>query len=187
MKLKLNLLKPFLDIIEDDAVFEIETEVTNDRRRLIDMSHIYEEIPAVELTFEYEHTNDILATLRNHQILTVKNCPSMIAALSSITLFMRGFFVRFWSALCLHFVINDDVKELNEIKFLKFFNSLNGFSKSFMIVFESSRDNSCLFYWRLKDTLQIFSLLTIKNSVRFGDFVKDFLFQSLKKGKNGEN
>lgn len=135
------------------------------------MSHIYEEIPAVELEFDYENLREFLASLKNHQILKVRNCPSMEIALSSIPLFMRGFFKRFWSALCVHFVINDQIYELNEFEFMDFAECLKGFTKSFMIVFECARDNSCLIYWRLKDTMQIFSLMTSGNSVKFGDFV----------------
>jgi hypothetical protein len=150
------------------------------------MSHIYEEIPAVELEFDFENLREFLACMRNFQILKIHDCPSMKAALNSFPQIMRGFFIRFWSALCVHFVINDEVNELTDLEFFNFVDNFRGFTKSFLIIFECSWDNSYLFHWRLQDTKQIFSLKTIGNSVKFGDFVKKLIFESLKKLTNGE-
>jgi hypothetical protein len=151
------------------------------------MSHIYEVIPAVELEFDFENLREFLACMRNFQKLKIHDCISMKAALDSFPQIMRGFFFKFWSALCVHFIINNEIKKFTELEYLNFTDNFRGFTKSFLIIFECFRDNSCLFYWRLQDTKQIFSLKTNGNSVKLGDFVKDFLFKSIKKQRNGED
>lgn len=152
---------------------------------MIPMDHIYEEIPPVELEFDFSVAELIVPTLRNHQILKIKNCSSINAGLKTIGLFVEGFFMKFFSALCLHFYVQEEIFELNEIQFHDLVDYLKGFHRSFLIIFESI-DHSSLIYWRLKDTQQIFSLFTDKNSVKFEDFVIDFLFKCLKNGHNGK-
>lgn len=171
---------------ESDIVFDDSPKAEDEETKLIDMSHVYEEIPSVELEFDFSSVRQIIPTLRNHQILTIRNTPSMASALGSILILTRGFFIRFWSALCVHFKIKSEVSELDDFQLHEFVKSFDGFQKSFLIIFESTLNGSCLIYWRLKETLQIFSLLIGENSVNLGKFVREFLFKSLKCGFNGE-
>jgi hypothetical protein len=156
----------------------------NDRRRLTS-SNPTEAQQSIELEVGIENfVREFSIGMKNHQILKIINCPSMKAALDLFPLIMIRFFLSFHSALCVHFLINE-MKETIDMDF--FVENVRSLRNSFLIIFECSRDNSCLIYWRLKDTMQIFSLKTGENSVRFGDFVKNFLFKSLKEHRNGED
>lgn len=150
------------------------------------MNHVYEEIPPVVLEFDFKLVELMIPTLRNHQILSIKNCPSLTNALSKIKLLVAGFLVKFVSALCLCFTINDEVDRLTEIEFHEFFECFKGYSRSFLIIFKSMVNNHWMMYWRLKDTQQVFSLNLTENLPELGNFVMQFLFQSLKNGHSGK-
>lgn len=139
-----------------------------------------------ELEISYGTEIETLPNLQNYESLKVTDCPTFESALGSIPLFASRFFVTYASALCLHFTISCNVEYLTEKQFQEFFQSMSNFTNFFIVIFEQSESGSCVIYWRLKNTSEIFEILPGKASKPFTIFLKEFLVKSVKNGHNGK-
>lgn len=138
----------------------------------------------MEINFSSLDENFI--NLVNHQTFMVVNCPSVLSVLAKISTFTHEHILKLSSTFCFHFVIDGEIEDLNEIQLLEIAILFKKLQKSFVIIFESAKDNSCQIYWHMTGIQQIFSLFTSVHADKLKNFVKAFLLTSLSNSQNGE-
>lgn len=125
----------------------------------------------------------IIPMLRDSFSIKITHCPSMALVLNSFQIFASSLFAHSSTALCLHFFIEENIEEINEIQLLNLAIHFKTLKKPILIIFESTTENKCAMYWKPKNTMQIFVLSTF--SV-VEDFLKNFLLNFLAKGADGK-
>lgn len=135
---------------------------------------------------EYNTLHTTLSNVSSQKILIIKNCPSMQEAFGKISALVQEFFIKFLQAICLHFYVDDGLDEIDDIQTHNLVDCFKGLGKSFVIIFQSMLDGSCLIYWQFKEALPIFSLLLQPNDLEIGTFIRDFLIDALINEHNGK-
>lgn len=134
-----------------------------------------------EIEINFTGINELII-YNNPESLMIKRCPSMSCVINSLSTILD---MNLLSINSMNFKINERLKELNEIDFLKLAMFFKKFQRFFIVSFVSVVDNTNQIYWRTKDSFQIFSLHIETNSCGLSDFVKKFLIKSLKEDHDG--
>lgn len=142
------------------------------------------------IKFEYSFIrgsiDDIFQNISSHRILTINNCPSMPEAFEKIPTLFQEFFIKFLQAMCLHFMVDDGLDEIDDIQTHSLVDCFKGLGRSFVIIFQSIIDGSCLIYWQFKGAIPIFSLSLQANDLEIGSFIRNYLVNSMTNEHNGK-
>jgi hypothetical protein len=127
-----------------------------------------------------------LATSNNTSVLEVTKCQSIDSIINCFEFLVQEFLVKILPAICIRFMVNVSGIALSDAQYHDFVEHLKNFKRSFLITFQSSIDNSCVVYWRLKDKFNIFELKIETNKFEVADFVRNLILQELLRNSNGK-
>jgi hypothetical protein len=139
-----------------------------------------------EFSCDFSEVQEKILLLKDEKIFTVFGCPSTDSMISIFPLVMQEFFLKVAATILLRMHITEKLTDLSETQLHNFINLVENFQQSFLVSLESTVDNSCILYWKLKESFQIFKLKIEKNSCEVGNFLSDFIYKSLHMNRSGK-